>query len=132
MGRPPTFDRTEVVRAAARAFLETGYEGTSVDDLVRRTGIHRGSLYQAFGSKRGLFVSALRLLDDTDTDTDTAPDTDPAQMLDLLLVATLELAPRDDEVRGLVAAALRHFPHPATVLGDRLLTRAHLQTGRST
>lgn len=117
MGRPPTFDRAEVVRSAAAAFLETGYEGTSIDDLVRRTGIHRGSLYQAFGSKRGLFLTALRQT--------LTPDTTDA--LDLLLVATLELAPRDDEVRALVADALRQFPDPATVLGRRLLTRAHLE-----
>ena len=117
MGRPPTFDRTEVVRAAAAAFLETGYEGTSIDDLVRRTGIHRGSLYQAFGSKRGLFVAALQQLGRPPGDDD----------LDLLLVATLELAPRDDEIRALVADTLRHFAEPATVLGTRLLTRAHLE-----
>ena len=119
MGRPPTFDRTEVVRAAATAFLETGYEGTSIDDLVRRTGLHRGSLYQAFGSKRGLFVAALRQLDGPPT---------PAA-LDLLLVATLELAPRDDEVRTLVADTLQQFTDPAGVLGRRLLTRAHLPGG---
>jgi TetR/AcrR family transcriptional repressor of nem operon len=117
MGRPPTFDRTEVVRTAAAAFLDTGYEGTSIDDLVRRTGLHRGSLYQAFGSKRGLFVTALRQLDQP-----SAP-----AALDLLLVATLELAPRDDEVRALVADALRHFTDPAAVLGRRLLTRARLE-----
>ncbi|WP_111767839.1 TetR/AcrR family transcriptional regulator [Nakamurella deserti] len=119
MGRTPTFDRTEVVRAAAAAFLDTGYEGTSVDDLVRCTGLHRGSLYQAFGSKRGLFVTALRELDHPPT---------PAA-LDLLLVATLELAPRDDEVRGLVADVLARFDDPATVLGGRLLARAHLEKG---
>lgn len=123
MGRPPTFDRTEVIRTAAAAFLDTGFEGTSIDDLVRRTGIHRGSLYQAFGSKRGLFVLALRQLT-------AAPTEQPAaEALDLLLVATLELAPRDDEVRGLVADTLRQFADPATVLGERLLTRAHLAKG---
>ncbi|WP_408649259.1 helix-turn-helix domain-containing protein [Streptomyces herbicida] len=33
-------------------FAERGYEGTSVDDLVRALGVHRGSLYKVFGSKR--------------------------------------------------------------------------------
>ncbi len=125
MGRPPGFDRTRVVAAAATAFLDTGYEGTSVDDLVRRTGIHRGSLYQAFGSKRGLFVTVLRQV----TALHQLGTPVAAEDLDLLLVATLELGPRDTEVRELVGEALRHLPDPARVLGSRLLTRAHLQEG---
>ena len=116
MGRPPTFDRAEVVGTAAATFLETGYEGTSIDDLVRSTGLHRGSLYQAFGSKRGLFLAALRQGGDP-----AAP-----PVLDLLLVALAELAPRDPEVRDLVAEALRPLTDPAAVLGRRLLTRAQL------
>ena len=27
--------------------------------MLRAVGLHRGSLYQAFGSKRGIFVAAL-------------------------------------------------------------------------
>jgi len=41
-------------------FGSRGYAACSVDDLVRELGVHRGSLYRAFGSKRGLFVDALR------------------------------------------------------------------------
>ncbi|MEO7447764.1 MAG: helix-turn-helix domain-containing protein, partial [Humibacillus sp.] len=59
MGRTRSFDDEVVLAAAAAAFRERGYEATSVDDLVRVTGLHRGSLYSAFGSKRGIFVRAL-------------------------------------------------------------------------
>jgi hypothetical protein len=31
------------------SFVETGYEGTSVDQLVDLLGLHRGSGYAAFG-----------------------------------------------------------------------------------
>ena len=42
--------------AAARLlFSETGYHGTSVDDLSRVTGLSKGSLYGAFGDKETLF-----------------------------------------------------------------------------
>ncbi|MFD9127392.1 TetR/AcrR family transcriptional regulator [Kitasatospora sp. NPDC059571] len=60
MGRPRAFDEDEAVRAAARLFAAHGYEGTSVDDLVGALGVHRGSLYKVFGSKRGLYLAALR------------------------------------------------------------------------
>ncbi|RKE22572.1 helix-turn-helix domain-containing protein [Streptomyces sp. TLI_171] len=60
MGRPRAFDEAEAVRDAAVLFAERGFEGTSVDDLVQRLGVHRGSLYKVFGSKRGLYLAALR------------------------------------------------------------------------
>lgn len=119
MGRTRSFDETTTVRRAAAAFLDTGFEGTSVDDLVKATGLHRGSLYQAFGSKRGIFLTALRQV--LDQDGAAAPDT-----LDLLLVAALELSPHDAEVRSLIAGALLSYPDPARTLGNRLLERAQL------
>ncbi|SOZ40938.1 TetR/AcrR family transcriptional regulator [Cupriavidus neocaledonicus] len=37
-----------------------GFNACSVDDLVEATAsLHRGSLYKAFGSKRGLFEKVL-------------------------------------------------------------------------
>ncbi len=59
MGRPRTFDQAEVLERAVGLFLEKGYEGTSVPDLLDRTGICRQSLYNAFGDKRGLYLAAL-------------------------------------------------------------------------
>ena len=45
---------------AVRRFSTHGYHATSVGDLEQCMGIHRASIYDTFGSKRGLFVSALR------------------------------------------------------------------------
>ena len=45
---------------AMTAFWANGYEGTSMATLVSETGLHKGSLYQAFGNKRALFMAALR------------------------------------------------------------------------
>jgi AcrR family transcriptional regulator len=66
MGRPRGFDEDQVVRAAAELFARHSYDGTSVDDLVNHLGVHRGSLYKTFGSKRGLYLRALRLHVDED------------------------------------------------------------------
>lgn len=120
MGRRRTFNEAEVIDLAGTAFLRTGYEGTSVDDLVEATGLRRGSLYSAFESKRGLFLLALdQVLGRSEPD---APDA-----LDLALVAALELSPRDTEVRDRVATFVAALPDdPARVLGARLLSRARV------
>jgi AcrR family transcriptional regulator len=41
-------------------FWEKGYEATTTQDLCQRTGLGRGSLYNAFGSKLGLYEQAIR------------------------------------------------------------------------
>ena len=43
-----------------RQFHRHGYHATSVQTLVDCTGCGRGSLYNTFNSKRGLFICALR------------------------------------------------------------------------
>ena len=60
MGRPRGFDEAEVVRSAVTLFASRAYDGISVDDLVAHLGVHRNSLYKTFGSKRGLYLAALR------------------------------------------------------------------------
>ncbi|MFD5748189.1 TetR/AcrR family transcriptional regulator [Streptomyces sp. NPDC127033] len=55
MPRPRKFNEQDVIVAARRQFNETGYHGTSVDDLSRATGLSKGSLYGAFGDKEALF-----------------------------------------------------------------------------
>lgn len=55
MARPRKFEEGDVVVAARARFTETGYHGTSVEDLSRATGLSKGSLYGAFGDKEALF-----------------------------------------------------------------------------
>lgn len=123
MGRPRNFDEGAAVDAAAALFCERGYDGTSVDDLVRVLGIHRGSLYQTFGSKRGLWLRALR----AHVEALAGPDDD----LTLLLRAAIERAPTDPETAALVSAGLDRIRSElpaeddlARVLGEHLIERA--------
>ncbi|GAA2581750.1 helix-turn-helix domain-containing protein [Winogradskya consettensis] len=118
MGRPRTFDEGQAVAAAAELFAGRSFDGTSVDDLVTCTGVHRGSLYKTFGSKRGLYLSALRHHIDGDVtrvagEISAAP---PGQAVEralaggaglgFLLLAATERAAADDEVAAEVSRAL--------------------------
>ncbi len=60
VGRPREFDEDKALEAAMEAFWQKGYEATSLADLCTCTGLHKGSLYQTFGSKHELFMRALR------------------------------------------------------------------------
>lgn len=59
MGRTRGWDQQEVLDSAMAVFRARGYEGTSLRDLVQATGLHPGSVYQAYGSKAGLFDAVL-------------------------------------------------------------------------
>jgi TetR/AcrR family transcriptional repressor of nem operon len=54
------------------AFWAKGFEATSMADLCCCTGLHKGSLYQAFGDKHTLFMDALRHYADTEFHETTA------------------------------------------------------------
>lgn len=58
MPRPRKFDEADVIERARRTFAESGFEGTSLDDLLEATGLGRQSLYNAFGGKKELFMRA--------------------------------------------------------------------------
>ncbi|WP_018751907.1 TetR/AcrR family transcriptional regulator [Paenibacillus sanguinis] len=59
-GRPREFRRPEVLDAAMDVFWRKGYEACSTEDLCSSTGLGRGSLYNAFGSKHELYEQALQ------------------------------------------------------------------------
>ena len=59
VARPREFDKEAVVKAALEVFWRQGYQATSVQDLVEATGVNRGSLYDTFGDKHGLFLAVV-------------------------------------------------------------------------
>ncbi|WP_392673699.1 TetR/AcrR family transcriptional regulator [Streptomyces sp. LN785] len=64
MPRPREFDEDRVILAIRDEFWDKGYAATSMDDLLRVSGLGKGSLYGAFGDKRSLFLRVLRDYDD--------------------------------------------------------------------
>ena len=58
-GPPKQFDREEALQRAMELFWSQGYEKSGMSQLLDHMGIGRQSLYDTFGSKRELFLSAL-------------------------------------------------------------------------
>jgi TetR/AcrR family transcriptional repressor of nem operon len=124
VGRPRQFDVDEALNAAMATFWAKGYEATSLTDLMSATGLHKGSLYQAFGDKHSLFVAALKryleamrsevngLLGDAESPLDALRaaahgivemvDDSPSPMGCMAINALIELAPHDAEVKQIM------------------------------
>ncbi|MEI8408738.1 MULTISPECIES: TetR/AcrR family transcriptional regulator [unclassified Kribbella] len=60
MARPREFDDSAVLDAAMELFWEKGYEASTTQDLCERTGLGRGSLYNAYGSKHALYEETIK------------------------------------------------------------------------
>lgn len=59
MARPREFDTDKALRQMTQLFWEHGYDGTSMHDIERATGLRKQSLYRAFGDKRGMYLATL-------------------------------------------------------------------------
>lgn len=53
------FDRTDIIEKSIELFWQNGYTATSMQNLVKATGLKPGSLYLAFGNKEGLYRESL-------------------------------------------------------------------------
>lgn len=63
--RQREFDTQRAIAGAMDMFWRKGYKGASMSELLRAMGIGKGSFYAAFGSKRKLFLLALKHFRDT-------------------------------------------------------------------
>ncbi len=59
MPKVKQFNRTLVLSAAAQIFQSKGYNGTSIDEILKVTGLSRSSLYDSFSDKHTLYLQAL-------------------------------------------------------------------------
>lgn len=106
MGRPPTFERDEVIDKAMDLFWRQGYRATTPNDLVDTLGIGKGSLYHAFGSKRELFSLALDRYRDQQAVLIDRALAEPGPIKDRIIAAMrliIELNTTDADRRGCLA-----------------------------
>ncbi|MFG2243725.1 TetR/AcrR family transcriptional regulator [Spirillospora sp. NPDC048823] len=97
--------RERLLRAAADAFAEHGYDGTRVADIARAAAVSNGALYAHFGSKAELLVAALRVHGRRMLDELFAADPD-RPVTELLLTAGRWLPRRRDAAGSLIVEAL--------------------------
>ena len=115
----------EVRTRAEQQFQRCGYHATSIKTLVDCIGVGRGSIYDTFDSKRGLYVSALRRYIRSLEGRFRALHDQPSPRAAILSVfenwmnesrdgcflvnASVELAPHDAEIAQIVANSLQEI-----------------------
>lgn len=124
MVRTKEFDPAVALNTAMELFAAKGYSETSMEDIVRATGVSRYGLYGTFGNKRELFEKALdrfaenmgkqsflRLLDaDASLDAIRKIFAERIEQMCceeesrgcLFIHTTMEIAPNDDEIRAVL------------------------------
>ena len=117
MARPRKFNESDVVAVSMALFAKKGFNATSIDDLVAATGLLRGSLYKAFGSKLNIFLLGFRQCADHF-------DATSAHHLDVITVALRDLAPEDEATRAICNEIISKTPTTiSNDLGINLLKR---------
>jgi TetR/AcrR family transcriptional repressor of nem operon len=117
------FDRDEALDRAVRTFWKRGYEGCSMNVLLKGMGIQKGSFYATYHGKHRVLIEALRRYADQrleefrrqtegqsplaglrrHLDSVLAESVGPESRMGCLMVnSALELAPQDAAVRALV------------------------------
>lgn len=142
MARSKKFDEREVLKKAMELFWQRGFENTSMQELVDYMGIHRRSIYDTFGDKHRLFLSALSMYEENianSTSRIATLDLSPKEQIKevflsviypkqgvpkgcLLVNAATELALRDQEVADQVTAAFARtedYLHSLLELGQQ-------------
>jgi TetR/AcrR family transcriptional repressor of nem operon len=148
MPRSKEFDPDEVLEQAMELFWENGFEATSAQDLVDRTGLNRSSLYNTFGSKQELYLRALDHYRRQDADVfeklperfDSAqgairhlleqaiPDDDPRGCF--VANATVERAHCDEDTRAEACKALSQMQDGFEALVEHGQARGEIPTDR--
>jgi TetR/AcrR family transcriptional repressor of nem operon len=144
MGRLKAFDEDQVLDRAVDCFWLRGYEATSVRDLAERMGIGGASLYNAYGDKRALFITALARYADRSMRERIArleKSGQPKEAIRAFLAEIIDRSLKDPDRKGclLVNSALDVAPHDAAIgrvvanyLGElRAFFRRNLEAARA-
>ncbi|MCP5056265.1 MAG: TetR/AcrR family transcriptional regulator [bacterium] len=115
---PREVRRAQILEAALHCFTESGYHKASMDDLVRASGLSKGSLYWHFESKEEVFLALFDTFADAYFEGWEALDDGNRPLLDVISGGG-ELAFRTYlGEAGMVRAWVEFLAHPAA--RDRL------------
>jgi TetR/AcrR family transcriptional repressor of uid operon len=104
--------RDTILESAGAVFAQHGFKKTSIDDIAKRAGVAKGTVYLASPSKKDLFYEVL-LRELREWNGEVAKHIDPRTPADELLLACAERGVRslDDRplVRGLLLGEMDHL-----------------------
>lgn len=131
MNRTRTFDPSTALGQVVDLFASKGYSETSMEDIVQATGVSRYGLYGTFGNKRELFEQALEQYAEGMGKQSFLRLLEPGASLDhiraifdqrvadmccseenkgcLFIHTAMELAPQDEELRGVLQRFMRRI-----------------------
>lgn len=129
-GRPPVYSEEErtrlILQAAEEVFTTVGYGAATMEEVARRAGMSKKTLYALFPDKRRLLAAVTVAADDFPWD-DAArtPLADPLDELRHRLLASTEFAltPRQIRLTRLLIAEAEHAPDLAENFHDRVMTK---------
>ena len=96
MARPKEFDQEKALRKAVRLFCRQGFAATSTAELMRVMGVGRQSMYDTFGDKRALFLTALETYVTESVQSINAELEKPGSAISALQSALASFAERND------------------------------------
>lgn len=101
-GRPADPRKDEqILEAAERLFMQHGVQGTTMDHIAREAAVSKLTLYRRYEDKDTLFTAVIgKKMRDFVPDTlfEITPDADPAQVLQRIGIAFMELITSEDAV----------------------------------
>lgn len=110
-----SFDTDEVLDNAMSVFWAKGYEVTSMSDLIKATGINKGSLYNAFGSKKALFREAFLKYEHEQRQaklTKLTQKDSPVEAIETLFDMLVDQSVKDEDKKGcLLVNTAVNLPH---------------------
>ncbi|MFC7292710.1 TetR/AcrR family transcriptional regulator [Hirschia litorea] len=102
-GRPREYDEDETLTKIMSLFWENGYEGTGLSDIIKSTGLQKGSLYKAFQSKHSMYLRALAHYEKLNVDTAVEylqSDNPPLKRIKTFLTIPIDAAFSENDRRG--------------------------------
>lgn len=151
MNRARTFDPTTALGQVVDLFASKGYSETSMEDIVRTTGVSRYGLYSTFGNKRELFDQALEQFAEGMGKQSFLRLLEPGASLDhirtifdervadmccveenkgcLLIHTAMELAPQDDELRDVLQRFMKRMSKAFAIGLDSAKGRGEIAEG---
>lgn len=114
----------QLVKIASQRFLAHGYDGVSVDEIVKEIGGSKTNIYNHFGNKEGLFIAVVEGLCDEhvsqlQTLRITTGSLEEGLRLLMKAFAKIILAPKQVAFHRLIVAESARFPKAGKVWFER-------------